>query len=79
MTPVTFDQANVVFAKDQPEYLQLPALVQDNSVISCWEFSAEDLAELNKNKRLWVTVLTFGDSLQPLGFSLSPPFAILPG
>jgi len=40
MKPINFPQKTHVIAKDQPEYLPLPAEVKkDGTIISCWQFS----------------------------------------
>ncbi len=67
MKPVEFKGQNVVFAKDQPEYLPLPALrLPDGEVITCWEFSEEELQEVIRTKRIYFSQLTFNTHLQPI-------------
>lgn len=42
MIPKNFPEANVLFAKDQPEYLPLPAFKSDSpkgEVVTCWKLS----------------------------------------
>lgn len=42
MKPIEFPEQNVVFAKDQPEYLPLPAFRNSGGmgeVVSCWKLS----------------------------------------
>jgi hypothetical protein len=47
----------VVFAKDQPEYLPLPALVTpDGRVISTWQPNEGELALLNEGVPITLTV-----------------------
>lgn len=66
MNPVDFPQSNVTFAKDQPEYRPLPAHRTDAGIVtSCWELSDEELAEITKTKRIWFSVYTFNQPLQP--------------
>jgi len=61
MQPVDFVGQNIVFAKDQKEYLPLPALLmQDGAVITCWALSDEDIDILLSTRRLWFSQLTFG-------------------
>lgn len=78
MKPVKFEESNTVFGKDQPEYMPLPALVKpfiigkgDDAavypkgiVVSCWELSEEELAEVAKTGRIYLSVLTFGQPIQ---------------
>lgn len=77
MKPIEFPEQNVVFAKDQPEYNPLPAHRTDDresAVTSCWELSDEDLAEIARTRRIYVTQLTFRHPLQPirLGTKFNP-------
>jgi hypothetical protein len=62
MQPVEFKGQNAIFAKDQPEYLPLPALVlagPEGAVISCWEFSDEEIEMLIKTKKLYISQFCF--------------------
>lgn len=69
MTPIKFEGHNVVFAEDQPEYQPLPAIKidsQQGEVITCWELSDEELADVIKNKKVYLSQLTFNGPLQPV-------------
>lgn len=75
MEPIEFPEQNVVFAKDQPEYLPLPAFrSEDGQVVSCWRLSARERFRVLFQGRLWITLFTFGRPLQPLLPSIDPPF-----
>ena len=85
MTPTTIDPPTgewwpVVYAKDQPEYLPLPAVRNDTgTVITCWQMTwRERLAALLHGK-IFLTMQTFNGPLQPvkLGIRL-PAFATEP-
>lgn len=79
MKPVSFDEMNTVIGENQAEYMPLPALVKPCSVrdgddvnviprgnvISCWELSDEEIAEIVKTKRVYLSVLTFGEPVRP--------------
>lgn len=67
MNAVEFEGQNVVFAKDQPQYLPLPAHVTEdkNTVISCWELSDLELEVVLKTKRIYFASMTFNEPLQP--------------
>jgi hypothetical protein len=58
--------AEVVIAKDQPQYLPLPSLRTDcGKVLVRLEFSAEDLARVLDGGSLYLCFLTFNQPMQP--------------
>jgi hypothetical protein len=66
MKPIKFEGSNTTFAKDQPEYLQLPAYRdEDGTVITEWELSDEERARIAKGENLRISTLTFNNPLQP--------------
>lgn len=75
MKPCDFPEKNVVFAKDQKEYLPLPAYRSgDGRVISCWSLSWRERLVVLLRGRLWLSVLTFNQPLQPLLPQTDYPF-----
>ncbi len=69
MKPIEFEEQNIVFAKDQPEYQPLPAYRQmgkTGNVVTCWEFSDEEMEVLKTTKKLWISIYTFNQPLQPI-------------
>ncbi len=73
MNPIVFDGANIVFAKDQPQYNQLPArLEQDGTVITVWELTPEERIEIFNTGRLHLRISTFNRPLQPICPSVIP-------
>lgn len=77
MTPASFPEQTVIFAKDQPQYLALPAHVSAHGVVTtCWEFSVEELCVLLKTKRIWLQTLTYGQALQPQRPSVEIPIEL---
>jgi hypothetical protein len=61
----------VVYAKDQPQYLPLPVLVTpDGKVASMWKPDASELALLNQGVPVCITCWTFNGPLQPLSVSV---------
>lgn len=52
MKPVEFPGVNVVFAKDQPEYMPLPAMKIPNDpqglIITKWQLSPEELERIKE-------------------------------
>lgn len=67
MKPITFKEANISFAKDQPQYPTTPAHAdQAGNVTTCWQLSwLERFAFLFLGK-LWITQRTFNTPLQPV-------------
>ena len=59
-------EANVVVAKDQEQYVPLPAhIFPDGMVCCCLELSDEELKEIAATGKLYVSHLTFNTPLQP--------------
>lgn len=68
MKAVSFKEQNCVFAKHQPEYLQLPAHKshdKEGIVISCYRLSFMERAKVLLTGRVWWSQLTFLNPLQP--------------
>jgi hypothetical protein len=81
MTPIEFKGQNVIFAKDQPEYQPLPALViegNEGEVISCWQLTDEELERLNKTKCIYLSQLCFTHIDKDGNQRLNPLQPILP-
>lgn len=77
MEIIKFEGMNCVFAEGQPTYRPLPAYRnRDGVVISCWQLSPEELAEVARTGRLWVSVLTFNRPLQPMRLDTDRPAII---
>lgn len=75
MKPVEFPQQNTVYAKDQPEYLPLPAYRSEDGqeVTACWGMSWHERIRTLVTGRVYVTLLTFGGPLTPSIVSVTPP------
>lgn len=81
MKPIDFEGINTVIGQSQDCYLPLPALIKDHTVedeegdpvviengnvISCWELTDEEVAQIVKTKKVWLSTLTFGGPFQPV-------------
>ncbi len=76
MTPIQPDRTrhllgpgvrDVTYAKDQPEYVPLPALVTpDGRVVSTWQPDANDLELLKNGVPVTLVLHTFNGPLQPI-------------
>lgn len=75
MKPIEFPEQNVIFAKDQPEYLPLPAhKTADGEVISCWSLTLRERLKVLLRGQIWWSVLTFNQPLQPQCPFVDKPF-----
>jgi hypothetical protein len=63
---VEFPEQTVVIAKDQPEYLPLPAHVDAGGVVTCcWQLTEDELEQVLVTGRIWHQIHTHGKPLQP--------------
>lgn len=72
MKPIEFPEQNVVFAKDQPEYLPLTAFRNVGGmgeVISCWQLSWRERLRILWTGRMWSSLAMFGRPLTPSFFT----------
>lgn len=76
MKPIYFPGALVVVAKDQPPYEPLPVQFVGGKMgimVSCWELTDTELESVRRDRRIWVTSLTFNQPVQPLVLSADRP------
>jgi hypothetical protein len=69
MKPKEFKEQNTTYAKDQPEYIHLPACRlgdEFGTVVTCWEFSFLERLKIIFGAKLWWQQLTFRTPLQPV-------------
>jgi hypothetical protein len=78
MSPVAYDPetrwgvSEIVFAKDQPEYIPLPALkFSDGLVVTRWNLSWAERIMLLFGGSVYLGMLTFNNPLQPIRISTS--------
>lgn len=64
--PESYGGVEVTFAKDQPEYLQMPARTDGQTVVTTWELTAVERAAILAGAPLVLQICTFGQPLQPL-------------
>lgn len=74
MKPIKFPYSNAVFAKNQPEYIPLPAYTDGTNVISCWSLSFKERMIALWSGQLWIRQLTFGQKLQAIRPQVQDPF-----
>lgn len=77
MTATEFKEVNLRIAEHQEEYETLPVFVDEKDptipVTMCFELSSEERKQVWETGEIWVTMLTFGKSFQPIGMSLLKP------
>jgi hypothetical protein len=76
MKTVQFPEQNRVFAKDQPEYIPLPAFCFEGPqgrVACCWSLSWRERFSVLVFGKIWQQVLTFGEPLQPQKLTVEKP------
>lgn len=67
MKPIKFEGHNVVYAENQPEYNPLPAFKAENgTIVTCWELTNEDFERIVETRRIYLSVMTFNNPLQPI-------------
>ena len=74
MKPVEFKHQNTVIAKDQPQYMPLPALIIESpygEVISCWKMPFKDRVKVLFTGRIWLNLLSFNKPLTPSYLSVN--------
>jgi len=78
MQPIEFKQSNVTYAKDQPEYLPLPAYIDRDDpqgrVISCWKLTWRERFKIFFSGRMFLSQMTFKQALQPQLPEIDSPF-----
>ena len=63
-----------VIARDQPEYIPLPAFIDSNGVVlTRWKLTWREILKLCYTQSLYLEVLTFRKPLQPVRLSVDPP------
>ncbi len=60
------DLPATVFAKNQPQYNQLPAYVAGDVVITRWKLDWRERLRVLFGGSIWLNSLTFGKPLQPV-------------
>jgi len=74
LTPIEFPEQTIVWAKDQPPYLPLPAFTNEEETISCWSLTWLERLRILWTGRLWLRQMNFGDKLQPQAPCVESPF-----
>jgi hypothetical protein len=76
MKLIEFPEQNIVIAKDQPQYLPFPAhrlADPEGTVIACWSLSFMERIRILFTGKIWHSILTFKQPLQPQLLSTIKP------
>lgn len=66
MKPIEFKQQNIIYAKDQKEYLPLPAFKDPAGVVtSCWKMSLKERLTVLFKGKVYLSLWSFNQPLQP--------------
>ena len=66
----------VVYAKDQPEYVPLPARVDSHgTAVTCWRLTWRERLQMLWRGQFYLTILTFKHPLQPIRLQMDRPSA----
>ena len=69
-----FPEQTVIIAKDQPEYLPMPAHVAADGVVTCcWRLTLRERLRVLLQGRVWHQIMTFGSQLQPQALAARKP------
>lgn len=72
MNPIEFKDQNRVYAKNQPEYMPLPALKLDSGeIIACWKMSFKERIKVLFTGKTWVSLMCFDNPLTPSFISVN--------
>ena len=74
MTPIEFPEQTIVWAKNQPPYLPLPAYTNERETISLWALTWKERWLVLWYGRVWLRQMNFGEPLQPQAPSIESPF-----
>ena len=81
MKLIEFAEQTVVFAKNQPEYLPLPAFQRhdaEGTIICCWQMTFRERIVALFTGRIWHSILTFNSPLQPQLLQIDRPIFVVP-
>ena len=68
MNLIKFSEVNVIIAKNQSEYLPMPAYIADDeygTTTICWKLTIKERIKLLITGKIWHQILTFKKAMQP--------------
>lgn len=76
MQPIEFPEQTMVWAKDQPPYLPLPAFVNERETITLWKLTWRERLGVLLKGQFWLRQMNFGAPLQPQAPTVQSPFEV---
>ncbi len=77
MKAIEFKEVNLRIAENQEEYETLPVYANVNEpglpVTACFELTEEEVEQVKKEGKIYLTFLTFGKQFQPIQMSCLKP------
>ena len=74
MKPIKFKECNITFAKSQKQYLSLPAYrTNTGDVTTHWKLSWKERIKVLIKGKIYLQILTFNKSLQPVKILTEKP------
>lgn len=76
MKAIRFKEVNVEYAKDQDQYNTLPANIANNTTgdaTCCFRFTFWEKIKVLFGAKVWLTLWTFNNPLQPICIGLKKP------
>lgn len=75
MKPIEFPEQNVVFGKEQDQYLNLPAYrAEGGHVVTCWHLDWKERLRVLFRGHIWLEIRTFDQPIQPVYMGTVHPF-----
>lgn len=72
--PSAKNVTELVFGAGQPQYVPLPAVrCTDGTVITRWKLNEAERIKIAVTGEIYLTILTFGEQLQPVVLSADEP------
>lgn len=66
MKAIDFPESNAIYAKNQPEYLQLPSYKTSGGIVTtCYRLTFREVLRLLFGAKIWLSIMTFNKPLQP--------------
>lgn len=68
MKTIPFPEANIVAAKNQPQYQQMPCYIDpapDGKVIACWQLTWYERLQVLLTGKVWTVLLCFHQPITP--------------